>query len=244
MSTQAHAETVRSRRRSRPVSELVVSGIGLALVGVLVVWLLVNLFEDWSTFLQLSFSGLTRGSMYALVALGYTLVYGILELINFAHGDVFMIGGMVTATVVDPDVRPRLESVDRHAPPRDSHLARGGNDRVRAPQCHHRAGRVQAVTQRAATRSADHRDRDRVHPRGHRLRLEGPAGRCRFRRTRCPTMRSSRSARARSARRTAGTSSSSCSSRSRSSSRSCGWFGTRSEGRRCARLPRTRTPPR
>src|SRR6476619_7958741 len=99
MSTQAHAETVR-RRRSRPVSEVVTSGIGLGLVGIVVVWLVVNLFEDWSTFLQLTFSGLTRGSIYALVALGYTLVYGILELINFAHGDVFMIGGMVTATVV------------------------------------------------------------------------------------------------------------------------------------------------
>jgi branched-chain amino acid transport system permease protein len=99
MSTQAHAETVR-RRRSRPVSEVVTSAIGLGLVGIVVVWLVVNLFEDWSTFLQLTFSGLTRGSIYALVALGYTLVYGILELINFAHGDVFMIGGMVTATVV------------------------------------------------------------------------------------------------------------------------------------------------
>ena len=99
MSTQAHAETVR-RRRARPVSEVVTSGIGLGLVGIVVAWLLVNLFEDWSTFLQLTFSGLTRGSIYALVALGYTLVYGILELINFAHGDVFMIGGMVTATVV------------------------------------------------------------------------------------------------------------------------------------------------
>jgi branched-chain amino acid transport system permease protein len=100
MSSQAHAETAQRRRRSRPVSEVVTSAIGLSLVGILVVWLVVNLFEDWSTFVQLTFSGLTRGSIYALVALGYTLVYGILELINFAHGDVFMIGGMVTATVV------------------------------------------------------------------------------------------------------------------------------------------------
>jgi branched-chain amino acid transport system permease protein len=38
--------------------------------------------------------------VYALVALGYSLVYGILELINFAHGDVFMLGGMMTATIV------------------------------------------------------------------------------------------------------------------------------------------------
>src|SRR5689334_10542686 len=42
--------------------------------------------------------GFTTGCVYALVALGYTLVYGILELINFAHGDVFMLGGMFTIT--------------------------------------------------------------------------------------------------------------------------------------------------
>ena len=38
--------------------------------------------------------------VYALIALGYSLVYGILELINFAHGDVFMLGGMMTVTLV------------------------------------------------------------------------------------------------------------------------------------------------
>ena len=43
--------------------------------------------------------GITTGCVYALVALGYTLVYGILELINFAHGDVFMLGGMFTITI-------------------------------------------------------------------------------------------------------------------------------------------------
>ena len=41
---------------------------------------------------QQSINGLTRGSVFALVALGYTMVYGIIELINFAHGDVFMLG--------------------------------------------------------------------------------------------------------------------------------------------------------
>ena len=98
MSSQAHAETVRARRSRRPLSSYVVPGIGLTLVGLVVAWLFVNLVKDWSTFLQLTFTGLTRGSLYALVALGYTLVYGILELINFAHGDVFMIGGMLAAT--------------------------------------------------------------------------------------------------------------------------------------------------
>ena len=46
------------------------------------------------------FIGLTNGAVFALVALGYTLVYGILELINFAHGDVFMLGGMISATFI------------------------------------------------------------------------------------------------------------------------------------------------
>ena len=39
--------------------------------------------------------GLANGLIFALVALGYTLVYGIIELINFAHGDVFMIGSLI-----------------------------------------------------------------------------------------------------------------------------------------------------
>jgi len=43
-------------------------------------------------FLDLFFSGLTRGSIYALIALGYTMVYGIIGLINFAHGEIYMIG--------------------------------------------------------------------------------------------------------------------------------------------------------
>ena len=46
-------------------------------------------------FVQALISGLTLGSIYALIALGYTMVYGILRLINFAHGDVFMVAGLV-----------------------------------------------------------------------------------------------------------------------------------------------------
>lgn len=46
-------------------------------------------------FLQHVFDGVSLGAIYALIALGYTMVYGILQLINFAHGDVFMIGAMV-----------------------------------------------------------------------------------------------------------------------------------------------------
>lgn len=50
-------------------------------------------------FIELFFSGLTRGSIYALIALGYTMVYGIIGLINFAHGEIYMIGAF-TALVV------------------------------------------------------------------------------------------------------------------------------------------------
>jgi len=49
---------------------------------------------------QILLIGLANGSLIALVALGYTLVYGIIELINFAHGDVFMIGTMTALTLV------------------------------------------------------------------------------------------------------------------------------------------------
>ncbi len=50
-------------------------------------------------FVQLFLGGLTRGSIYALIALGYTMVYGIVELINFAHGEIYMIGAF-TALII------------------------------------------------------------------------------------------------------------------------------------------------
>ncbi len=54
-------------------------------------------------FIELVFSGLTRGSIYALIALGYTMVYGIIGLINFAHGEMYMIGAftaLIASTVL------------------------------------------------------------------------------------------------------------------------------------------------
>jgi len=52
------------------------------------------------TFIQQIINGLVLGSMYALVALGYTMVYGIINLINFAHGEILMVGAMISWTVV------------------------------------------------------------------------------------------------------------------------------------------------
>ena len=46
-------------------------------------------------FIQLTVNGVTLGSLYALIALGYTMVYGILKLLNFAHGDVYMVGAFI-----------------------------------------------------------------------------------------------------------------------------------------------------
>src|SRR5712691_7289133 len=50
-------------------------------------------------FLQELVVGITTGAIYALIALGYTMVYGIIELINFAHGDIFMIGSFVSISI-------------------------------------------------------------------------------------------------------------------------------------------------
>ncbi len=58
---------------------------------------------DFEYLIELFFSGLTRGSIYALIALGYTMVYGIVGLINFAHGEIYMIGAFtafIFATVL------------------------------------------------------------------------------------------------------------------------------------------------
>ena len=51
-------------------------------------------------FLQQVVNGLTLGSIYAVVALGYTMVYGIIQLINFAHGEVVMVGAMVALATI------------------------------------------------------------------------------------------------------------------------------------------------
>jgi branched-chain amino acid transport system permease protein len=87
-------------RRLPPLSRvlfLLFGGILLLGLG----WFLIsNLVEHPSRFAQVSLIGFTNGSIFALIALGYTLVYGILELINFAHGDNFMLGTFETQSIV------------------------------------------------------------------------------------------------------------------------------------------------
>jgi len=79
-------------RRVPPASQLGLWIFGGILVLGLGWWLVSSAIEAPARFAEVTLIGLTDGSIYALVALGYTLVYGILELINFAHGDNFMLG--------------------------------------------------------------------------------------------------------------------------------------------------------
>jgi branched-chain amino acid transport system permease protein len=76
------------------------SRIAVAIVAALVVLLLVQAAKDPGQFVSQLLIGITNGAIIALIALGYTLVYGIVELINFAHGDNFMIGSFVGVTVL------------------------------------------------------------------------------------------------------------------------------------------------
>ena len=61
------------------------------------VWILANIIKSPEQFAQVTVLGLRNGLLYALIALGYTLVYGIIELINFAHGDLFMLGTLFSS---------------------------------------------------------------------------------------------------------------------------------------------------
>jgi branched-chain amino acid transport system permease protein len=70
-------------------------------VALFLIWIVGNILSAPEQFISVLLLGISLGAIYALVALGYTLVYGIIELINFAHGDVFMLGTMVTITVAN-----------------------------------------------------------------------------------------------------------------------------------------------
>ncbi|HEY0389896.1 MAG TPA: branched-chain amino acid ABC transporter permease [Gaiellales bacterium] len=99
MATETHA----ARRPVLAVLPRVTGAVNrvltVALLLLLLFWLAVNLVKAPGQFGTVALIGMTNGSLYALIALGYTLVYGIIELINFAHGDVFMWGTMITVTV-------------------------------------------------------------------------------------------------------------------------------------------------
>ena len=159
VTADASSPALSQRRSVRPPSPVTL--IGLGLVAVVVVWLIVNLFKSPAIFAEAFLIGITNGCIYALVALGYTLVYGILELINFANGDVFMLGGMFAFTFATwfglQAGQALLWPLDRADPDHVRAL-------LRRDQRDDRARRVSPAATRTANRAADHRDRRELHP--------------------------------------------------------------------------------
>jgi branched-chain amino acid transport system permease protein len=95
-------------RTSTDVTRIIRLVAAAVLIGIVLAWIGVNFFRDWPHGAENVYAnfliGTKNGMLYGLIAIGYSLVYGILELINFAHGDVFMLGGMWTATLVGTGV--------------------------------------------------------------------------------------------------------------------------------------------
>ncbi len=86
--------TASAPRASVNVGKLL-TRVSMLMLGIVVVyWLGRNLISSPAQFFTVGITGLSNGALYALIALGYTLVYGIIELINFAHGDLFMLGAV------------------------------------------------------------------------------------------------------------------------------------------------------
>ena len=83
-------------RLRRPTANTFGALLVLGLVGF---WLAENFVRAPTVFLSLVLVGVTTGCIYALLAMGYTLIYGILDTINFAHGQVFIFGAMISASV-------------------------------------------------------------------------------------------------------------------------------------------------
>ncbi|MGB7979384.1 MAG: branched-chain amino acid ABC transporter permease [Candidatus Nanopelagicales bacterium] len=74
--------------------------LGVVLLAGVFAWLVWNLLASPTQFFNSLLYGIGNGALYALIALGYTLVYGIIELINFAHGDLFMLSTIFSAVVM------------------------------------------------------------------------------------------------------------------------------------------------
>jgi branched-chain amino acid transport system permease protein len=95
--TQTVVRGAQTPVRTRDVIEIVAAVVILV---ALAAWLVINLVHAPTQFFSAGVAGLANGALYALIALGYTLVYGIIELINFAHGDLFMLGTLFSGFLI------------------------------------------------------------------------------------------------------------------------------------------------
>ena len=117
-------------------------------------------------------AGISNGAIWALVAIGYTLVYGIVELINFAHGEVFMIGSFISAVVLRDD---RAHEDSTAVVLFFGLLLTLVVAMVGAGTLNAMIERVayRPLAQRAEAGAADHRGRHLLHPAERRPALEG-----------------------------------------------------------------------
>jgi branched-chain amino acid transport system permease protein len=96
--TAAAAETPRTPRRAGWSKRR----IALTLVGVAVaVWLLVKANEDWRTFAVVTLNGVTLAALYFVVASGFTLIFGLMRVVNMAHGSLYLLGGYLALEMQD-----------------------------------------------------------------------------------------------------------------------------------------------
>src|SRR3982074_1545019 len=96
----AMVQRLRASVISTPTASLI-NLVGLAIVAVALVATAQRVYQGGATyFFQTIGFGLAQGAIFALVALGYTMVYGIIELINFAHGDVFTLGAFISLALM------------------------------------------------------------------------------------------------------------------------------------------------
>jgi branched-chain amino acid transport system permease protein len=79
---------------------IVLRAAGGTILALAAIWLIANAIAGPNQFFSAAVAGLNTGALYALIALGYTMVYGIIQLINFAHGDLFMLGTLFSAFVI------------------------------------------------------------------------------------------------------------------------------------------------
>ena len=87
--------------------------IALALVGAaVVVWLLVKGSEDWRTFAVVTLNGITLAALFFVVASGFTLIFGLMRVVNMAHGSLYLLGGYLALEMQDAWFKEETAGLD------------------------------------------------------------------------------------------------------------------------------------
>ena len=98
--TTAPVRIVAHQRSAVVVRKYLTTAAAVLILSGVAYWLVSSFIDNPTLFLSSAVVGLQNGTLFALIALGYTLVYGIIELINFAHGDLFMLGTLFSGLII------------------------------------------------------------------------------------------------------------------------------------------------